>query len=296
MKMTYIPRIKGNMRGYKTIHTSKTTSRIIDGSYNSIYKGRSMNFDELREYVPGDDIKDVDWKASARSQKMLVREYIAEKKHNIMLVMDTSKRMRANANDIQEKYDVAILAAGTLAYMVSENGDYVSATYMAENGVRHYPFKTGLMNVENILAGYHRAVMEGDRTSIVQALKFVAKSFRRRMIIVIVTDSNGVMELPDTVVRQLKVLHDVILINIDDAGVMGRSVFDIDDGVYIPDFFTADGKLEKIEEDYRKKLRSRCDNKLKKMGVSYSVMGTSDGMDEQIVALLEKHRTQSLVR
>ena len=101
MKMTYIPRIKGNMRGYKTIHTLKTTSRIIDGSYNSIYKGRSMNFDELREYVPGDDIKDVDWKASARSQKMLVREYIAEKKHNIMLVMDTSKRMRANANDNQ---------------------------------------------------------------------------------------------------------------------------------------------------------------------------------------------------
>lgn len=76
------------MKGYKTIYTTKATSRIIDGSYNSIYKGRSMNFDELREYVVGDDIKDMDWKASARSQKLLVRQYIAEKKHNIMLVMD----------------------------------------------------------------------------------------------------------------------------------------------------------------------------------------------------------------
>ena len=101
MKMTYISRIQGNMKGYKTIYTTKATSRIIDGSYNSIYKGRSMNFDELREYVVGDDIKDMDWKASARSQKLLVRQYIAEKKHNIMLVMDAGKRMLGYANDFQ---------------------------------------------------------------------------------------------------------------------------------------------------------------------------------------------------
>lgn len=84
MKMTYVPLIQGNMKGMKTIYTTRATSRIIDGSYNSIYKGRSMNFDELREYVAGDDIKDVDWNATARSQKVLVRQYIAEKKHNII--------------------------------------------------------------------------------------------------------------------------------------------------------------------------------------------------------------------
>lgn len=134
MKMTYISRIQGNMKGYKTIYTTKATSRIIDGSYNSIYKGRSMNFDELREYVVGDDIKDMDWKASARSQKLLVRQYIAEKKHNIMLVMDAGKRMLGYANDVQEKSDVALMAAGTLAYMVCDNGDYVSATYVSEQG------------------------------------------------------------------------------------------------------------------------------------------------------------------
>ena len=111
---------------------SAATSRIIDGSYNSIYKGRSMNFDELREYVVGDDIKDMDWKASARSQKLLVRQYIAEKKHNIMLVMDAGKRMLGYANDVQEKSDVALMAAGTLAYMVCDNGDYVSATYVSD--------------------------------------------------------------------------------------------------------------------------------------------------------------------
>ncbi len=51
-----------------------------------------MNFEDLREYVVGDNIKDIDWKASARSRNLLVRRYIAEKKHNVMLVFDTGKK------------------------------------------------------------------------------------------------------------------------------------------------------------------------------------------------------------
>ena len=88
MNLDYVSKIKFGLKRYKTIATDKATSRVLDGSYNSIYKGRSMNFDELREYVPGDDIKDIDWKATSRSQKVLIRQYIAEKRHNIMLVME----------------------------------------------------------------------------------------------------------------------------------------------------------------------------------------------------------------
>ena len=129
MKLDYVSRVKTGLKRYKTIATDKTTSRVLDGSYNSIYKGRSMNFDELREYVPGDDIKDIDWKATSRSQKVLVRQYIAEKKHNLMLVMDTNRRMLAETKDGQEKKDVALISGGSLAYMVATNGDYISAVF-----------------------------------------------------------------------------------------------------------------------------------------------------------------------
>ena len=262
------------MKGYKTIYTTKATSRIIDGSYNSIYKGRSMNFDELREYVVGDDIKDMDWKASARSQKLLVRQYIAEKKHNIMLVMDAGKRMLGYANDVQEKSDVALMAAGTLAYMVCDNGDYVSATYVSDRGVEHYPFKTGFANVENILAGYHRNV-------------------RRRMIILVVTDTRGILNMSEATVKQLKVLHDILLINVEDAGMNGKNVYDISGDTYIPEFFTRDMKLAKKEERKRQELSSACDDKLKKLGISYLTVRSSDSMDEKIVELLNKHKTES---
>ena len=62
-----------------------------------------MNFDELREYVQGDDIKDIDWKASARSQKLLVRQYIAERKHNVLLVFDTNMNMLGDSDGFEEK-------------------------------------------------------------------------------------------------------------------------------------------------------------------------------------------------
>ena len=212
MKMTYVPFIQGNMKGMKTIYTTRATSRIIDGSYNSIYKGRSMNFDELREYVAGDDIKDVDWNATARSQKVLVRQYIAEKKHNIMLVLDTNRRMLANANETQEKKNVALMAAGTLACMVSANGDYISATYSDKSSIRHFPFKTGLFNVENIMAAYDRDTSMDNDSDLSAALEFISKNIRRKMIMLIVTDMDGMNRLSGRLLKQLKATNDILLI------------------------------------------------------------------------------------
>lgn len=296
MKMTYISRIRGNMKGQKTIYTTKATSRVIDGSYNSIYKGRSMNFDDLREYVPDDEIRDVDWKASARSRRLLVRQYIADKKHNIMLVMDTNKRMCANANDTDEKCDVALAAAGTLAYMVSSNGDYVSAVYNSGGGVRYYPFKTGLMNIENILAGYHRDTDMQNNTNISGALEFILKNLRRRMIILIVTDLEGIHDLPESTVRQLKVMNDVLLVGVADAGCYGSKVYSIESGDYLPDFFTRDKRAGRYERKRRRELEKNCEDKLKRLGISFVFVESENEMEERIASLLGKHKSEKQTR
>ena len=75
MKLNYINKIKANI----SIYSAKKTSNILDGTYRSVYKGKSMNFENLREYVVNDDIKDIDWKSSARSGKLYVKQFIAEK-------------------------------------------------------------------------------------------------------------------------------------------------------------------------------------------------------------------------
>lgn len=92
MIKSYINKIKANI----TIYSTQKTSNILDGTYKSIYKGRSMNFEDLREYVIGDNVKDIDWKASARTNTILIKRFIAEKKHNILFVMDSGRKMLAD--------------------------------------------------------------------------------------------------------------------------------------------------------------------------------------------------------
>ena len=295
MKMTYVPFIQGNMKGMKTIYTTRATSRIIDGSYNSIYKGRSMNFDELREYVAGDDIKDVDWNATARSQKVLVRQYIAEKKHNIMLVLDTNRRMLANANETQEKKNVALMAAGTLACMVSANGDYISATYSDKSSIRHFPFKTGLFNVENIMAAYDRDTSMDNDSDLSAALEFISKNIRRKMIMLIVTDMDGMNRLSGRLLKQLKATNDILLICVDDVDIKGKRVYDMAARHYLPDFISEDKKIARNEKIRRQKVAEECAEKMKSVGITYQIIDSTEDMDEKIAELLGRHRQEESI-
>ena len=204
MNLDYVSKIKFGLKRYKTIATDKATSRVLDGSYNSIYKGRSMNFDELREYVPGDDIKDIDWKATSRSQKVLIRQYIAEKRHNIMLVMDANRRMLAETKAGEEKGEVALMAGGTLAYMVTDNGDYVSGLYYHDEKMERSPFKTGFLNLEFLLEGYAKCLTPTNKSDLNGILRYIMHNIKRRMIVVMVTDTEGILNLQEQKKIQLE--------------------------------------------------------------------------------------------
>ena len=290
MKLDYVSRISFGLQRYKTIYTKKATSRVLDGSYNSIYKGRSMNFDELREYVPGDDIKDIDWRATSRSQKVLVRQYIAEKKHNIMFVMDTNRRMLADTDKGEEKRDVALIAGGSLAYMVDHNGDYVSAIFPDAKSMKHFPFKRGLLNLEHVLRSYHDSVTPDNVSDLNGALSYLLRNIRRRMIIVIVTDLEGTKSLSDSVLRQLLIVHDVLLINVSDADMFGKKIYSVDRSDYLPPFVTESKRLKKLSMKKRQELHDHCEEKLNHHGIAHVTIDTTDRVDKNLIELLEKHK------
>lgn len=322
MKLKYISKIAGNLKQYKTIRTNRVTSRILDGSYRSVYKGRSMNFDELREYVVGDDIKDIDWKASARSQKLLVKQYIAEKKHNIMLVLDTNRRMLADTPALQEKQEVALMGAGTLAYLINQNGDYTGAIFPTKQSLQHFPFQTGLMHIENILEHYHQNVTMENRSSINTALDYIVHNFRRNMILVIVTDLQGIMDIPETTLKRLLVMNDVLILNVQDAGIGSKpkeclnttplsqsntdisnssspnlvsrikkalkptpQIYSLEKEDYLSAFFTEDKKLAKIQEEKQQNMYEKCVNKLKKYGISFATVNHISELEQTITTL-----------
>lgn len=292
MRLNYIMKIESRLKKYRTINTNRITSRILDGSYISMYKGRSMNFDELREYEQGDDIRDIDFKASARNPqgKFLVKQYIAEKKHNIMLCIDTNKRMLADTPEGYEKRETALMTAGTLAYLVSKNGDYVSATFSNEHLIEHYPFKAGTVNIENILEKYYRATDMKNESSVNAALEYIMRNYRRRMIILIVTDIEGIRSMDDNILRQLRAVDDILLVCVEDADATGNNVYSVKNKGYLPEFLTGDKKLAKLLKEKKEAVYSECEAKLKRYGIAHSIINSCDEIDIKIIELLEKHK------
>ena len=290
MRMTYITKIQANIKRFQTVHTRRATNRVLDGSYKSIFKGRSMNFDELREYVPGDDIKDIDWKASSRSQKMLVRQYIAERKHNIMLVFDTNRRMLGDSDGLEEKRELAIMSAGTMAYFVNRSGDFVSATYATEKGVKHFPFKTGLGNIELILESYHRDVDMENQTDLNTTLEYIIRNFKSKMILLLITDVAGIRSISEQNLKRLLVAHDVLVLNISDAPLTGKKVYGIEEEMYFNPFFTKDKKLGRITRQKNLDMQREAQDKLMQYGIPMSTIDYLDELDREIIDLLEKHK------
>lgn len=290
MKMNYITKIKANI----SIYATKKTSNILDGSYKSVYKGRSMNFEDLREYIVGDNIKDIDWRASARSGKLLIKQFVAEKKHNIMIVLDTGKKMLADTKSNESKKDVSILTAGTISYLANKNGDYVGAVYNKNDEISFFPFKEGLFNIEKILSNYDSDVDCNDNSYLDKALEYLTKNIKRRMIIFIITDIKGMDNVKEQTLKRLSGQHDVLAINITDADMTGDSAFDIDENSYIPHLILEDPKLHELEMKMKQEMEEKNKKLFEKNRISTTSISKSEEIVPKIIELLERYRNANI--
>ena len=284
MNMKYITKIKANL----SIYTKKKTSNILEGAYNSIYKGKSMNFEDLREYVIGDNVKDIDWKASARSNKVLIKQYIAEKKHNVLFILDSGKKMLADTRDLEPKKEVALMAMGTIAYLVNKNGDSISAIYKGKENIKMFPFKTGLYNIERILCSYEKDI--GTENDFENLIKYVLKFIQRRMIIFIVTDIDGMSNISEETLKRLSLLHDVMFINVSDALLTGYNVYDVDQDSYIPDYILEDEQLRNIELEIKNKIYEETKERFKKYKIVTTTINKQKDIVNDVFKLLERRK------
>ena len=285
-KSDYITRIKANI----SIYATKRTSNVLDGTYPSVFHGRSLNFEDLREYVPGDNIRDIDWKASGRSGQILIKRYIADKKHSIMLVLDTGAKMTGDTAESEPKREVALRVAGTIGYIAYKNGDTVGSLYNKNGMVKLNPFRTGLPNIERILAEYDRDLSDDHHNDIEKSLDFIINNFKKRMIIFVVTDMDGIHNISEPCLKRLKTRHDVLFVNISDLGLTGNKVFDVDSKGYVPNFISGNKRLAQLEIQKRNEILTDNARKLLKFGISSVNCDREDEIVAKLIELLESHR------
>ena len=278
----YIMKIKTKL----SLYSKKKTSNIFDGSYKSIYQGNGLDFENLREYIPGDSIRDIDWKASSRSGKVLIKRYIAEKKHNVMLVFDTGKSMSAHTDSMDEKKEIALYVGGIIGYMAAKNGDNVGAIYNRNTMIQYFPFRTGLGNIERILAEYDREKFDDYETDIEKTLDYIVRTINRRMIVVVITDAMGIANIQHNTLKKLSYQHDVLFVSINDATVSGRQTYDVEDSKYIPDFISGNKELLQMQQSMKASLDAANEKKLNQNRIVSTCIDNEEEIVEKIIDLL----------
>lgn len=286
MILDYITKIKANI----SIHTNIKATSILDGSYKSVFMGKSLNFEDLREYIPGDNIRDIDWKASSRSRMLLVKRYIAEKKHNILLVFDSGIKMNAETDKGESKKDVAIYTAGTLSYLAYSNGDFVGSLYNIDGKMRFFPLRNRLYDIEHFLAQYDKDVKSSNTSDLNKTLEYLLKNFRRKMVVFVITDIKGASEVSETVLKKLICQHDILFVQVNDADLTGGRSFKVESNRYLPRFVTMNKKLASMEKNIKKKITEENEKKLMHHAILSTNVSGKDDITMKITELLERHR------
>lgn len=234
-----------------TIHAHRKVRGLLEGEYTSIFHGRSIEFDDLRHYVPGDELKDIDWKATARIGAPMTRRYIASRKHTILLVTDIGRNMAALAPSGERKIDIAIFAAGVIGHLAAKHGDLVG---LVAGDAEHSEFRrpeSTEAHLERLLQVLHtRTSLDSPKSDLLRQLGYVAKSFRRRMILFVIADDRPLDAPEVALLRRLTVQHEVIWLTIGDADPMRRDwisedMHDVDGGLPLPSFLRSSDALRR---------------------------------------------------
>lgn len=190
------------------IQTRRLLSGTQIGDYSSAQKGTGLEFDQIREYQMGDDVRFIDWNSSARSNKILVKQYIEERNRTIMLLVDQSASTFYGSGDYL-KSEIIAQVVSVLALVADCGKDHIGALFFRDEVTRVIPPKRGLKHVHAIMESAF-AQKVGGTTSLKQALERLSSVQKKDAIVFILSDffDTGYEKLLKIVARQ----HDVIAV------------------------------------------------------------------------------------
>ncbi len=195
------------------IRTSRVVQEAVAGRYVSAFKGRGMEFEEVRPYADGDDVRTIDWNVSARAGGPHVKLFREERELTVLLAIDLSGSLSFGSN-AQTKRELVAEVAATLAFSATRNNDKVGLLLFSDQIERYVPPRKGRRHVLRIVRDLlaHKPVGKG--TNIAAAIDELNRIQKRRAVVFVVSDflDDG-WEKPMTIARRR---HDVIPVSIFD--------------------------------------------------------------------------------
>lgn len=277
-----------------SIHAHRKALGLLDGEYAAVTTGRSMDFNDLREYVVGDDVKDIDWKATSRSLHPLVKRYVAVRKHTVLLVVSTGRSMSAMNDLAVTKRELAILTAGVIGSLAVGHGDHVQLVH-GDAGEQHtLPAESGEVHLERLLTRIDEAIgANAARSDLPSVLRQAIRTVRRRTIAVVIADEPEVDEPTRALLARLAAQHEVLLVTISDldpTAVLDRTVVDVDTGRAVSSWARGDERVRAEVQAALAEADARTRLALDRLGIVGERVHDHPSAVAAIFRLLRRHR------
>jgi uncharacterized protein (DUF58 family) len=201
------------------IRSGRAVNTFMAGQYRSVFRGMGIEFEEVREYAPGDDVKSIDWKVSARLGKPFIKRYREERERIVMLAVDMSASGRFGTRQ-NSKQETAAETAAILAFNAVRNNDKVGLILFTDRVERYIPPKKGSGHVWRVIKEIFTHAPRHSGTDISSAAAFLGRVCRKRSTAFVISDfilpHGGVVV--DRAMRAVGLKHELIQVRINDPG------------------------------------------------------------------------------
>ena len=211
------------------IRTNRLVSETLAGQYHSVFKGQGMNFEEVREYQPGDEVRAIDWNVTARMNHPFIKKFVEERELTLMLVVDLSGSGLFGSGE-QSKRELAAEIASVLAFSAIRNNDKVGLILFTDEVEKYMPPRKGRRHVLRVIREILFYEPQRRSTNLPAALEFLSRVTAHRAITIVISDfidnaaihnfakpgSASLSPYSINALRQANRRHDVVAVQIVD--------------------------------------------------------------------------------
>lgn len=270
----------------KKIHfkSARMVNSMMAGQYRSVFRGAGIEFEEVREYSPGDDVKSIDWKVSARLGRPYIKRYREERELVVNLLVDMSASGKFGTSD-QVKQETAAETAAILAFNAIRNNDKVGLILFTDTVEKYIPPQKGAAHVWRVIKEIFSFEPKQSGTDIQEALAYMGRVCRKRSVAFIISDF-----LDQGYMHQLRVLsgrHEVIGVVLSDpgdfqlpeAGIISMEDFETGERLLVD---AADPQTRQIYAEKRESEHRAVRNALKNSRIDSFDISTSDAAADEL--------------
>lgn len=274
------------------IKTRKIVEDIAGGAYHSMFKGRGIEFSEVRAYSMEDDVRDIDWNVTARMGAPYIKKYVEERELTVILAVDLSGSVEFGSTGTSKRDKMAEVAA-LLAFSAIRNHDKVGLLLFTDKEELYLPPKSGRFHVLRVIRELVGWEVSGKGTNLPYALEFLSRSLKKRSVIFLLSDfvEGGDWE------KSLKILarrHDVAAFRVLDPmefSMPQSPVIQLADSETDKTFLYGSGK--NIYQEIQEALRKETEDLLRKSGVDMVDIPSDKDVVPPLIRFFKSRRLQS---